>query len=384
MLLKDKVMETGSAPTTEEFVLLDYSNEKRIERNMEMDEFPYDAVFGVQQIMPHFSRRTFPCSFLKKIFLVDSPGVVSHASRPFDFTTAAELMTQESDLIFFFFNFEHSESLDVIDLYNGVHAAASSRNRHLLTILNRTDTADSIKDFAKTFATLMVNINRRPKVTQKKEKSVAPEIATGWLFPHWPQYYEMEKRERPRYLGDTDEFIQDGHKVVSHLHDAPIYSVRAKLYDLKLYAGRLLWHLRARKELIRNHFWNAVRFYGLNALLVCVFGSVCWFSGDLYYILIALVVCLFAAIFIKTSVSIPDIVASTKPSPWLPSSFEEEIVSALSYDIDKRVFAAHEPALTQRCNEILHTHHPALEARMSEISLVSKQMGFMELDFEVK
>jgi hypothetical protein len=307
---------------------------------------------------------------------VDTPGVVSNATRPFDFNSVAKLLAEESDLILYFFNFEHAESLDVIHLYHSILLATSNNNRHLLTILNRTDTADSIKDFAKTFATLMVNIS-------SLKKSNSPEIATGWLFPHWPEYYKIEKKERPRYLGDSDEFTQDATKVLSHLNDAPIYAVRTKIYDFKMYTGKLLWHLKARKELLRTHFWNLVRYYSFHSFLLFIFFGVCWCTEEMLTIAFTLFLCLIAAVFVRVSVSIPDIVKNSKPFTWLPSSYEEEVIDSLNAKIDDKLFKHCEPALTQRCLDIIHTHHPALETKMSEIALSAKQMGFLDLDFEL-
>ena len=180
--------------------------------------------------------------------------MVDNQSRPYDFPFAAERMAKESDLVLFFFNFEHAESNDVISFFKRINKVANDHQRFNFKVfffifffvlgvtisfspssfffspllpptpqvLNRIDTADSVKDFAKTFATLMVNINRdnslppdpysvvSPSSSSPSSGPSAPEVATGWLFPVWPQYYEIEKKPMPVSLGDLDDFVHDG------------------------------------------------------------------------------------------------------------------------------------------------------------------------------
>ena len=78
---------------------------------------------------PHISKRMLPVPMLKKFHLVDSPGVVDNQSRPYDFPFAAERMAKESDLVLFFFNFEHAESNDVIGFFKRINKIANDHQR---------------------------------------------------------------------------------------------------------------------------------------------------------------------------------------------------------------------------------------------------------------
>jgi len=400
MLMKDKILETGSSPTTEQFVVLDYSPDARMERNVDIEEFPYDEIFKVHGVNPHVSKRMLPVGMLKKFHLVDSPGVVDNQSRPYDFPFAAERMAKESDLVLFFFNFEHSESNDVIAFFKRINKISNDHQRFIFKVLNRIDTADSVKDFAKTFATLMVNINRDNSLAPQVEAPTAPvgapappEVATGWLFPIWPEYYEIEKKPTPTTLGDLDDFVSDGKKILTTLGDAPVHCVRAKIHDLKLFSSHVLWACRARDELNRRRRWETQKKVLVVLACILMVALIYFLFQDLQMTAAAATfAALVAGFWLVThreqtdddslEESIRQVVHDTRPSPLLPSSMFDEIEQTLYNDLDNKTFYAHYKPLVALAHDVIRNQHPELETKLSDLSLVSRQFGYMDLDFE--
>ena len=339
---------------------------------------------------------------LKKFHLVDSPGVVDNQSRPYDFPFAAERMAKESDVVLFFFNFEHAESNDVIAFFKRINKIANEHQRFIFKVLNRIDTADSVKDFAKTFATLMVNINRDNSLGAPQAESsasspvgpAAPEVATGWLFPIWPEYYEIEKKPKPTALGDLDDFMNDGKKILTTMGDAPIHCVRAKIHDLKLFSSHVLWACRARDELNRSRRWETQKKVLVVLACALMVGLVYFLFNDLSITgAAATVAALFLGFWLfaanrdddgdSLEESIRQVVHDTRPSPLLPSSMGDEIEQGLLYnDLDSKKFYSHYKPLIALAHDVIRNQHPELETKLSDLSLVSRQFGYMDLDFE--
>ena len=80
--------------------------------------------------------------------------------------------------------------------------------------------------------------------------------------------------------------------------------------------------------------------------------------------------------------SIRQVVHDTRPSPLLPSSMGEEIEQTLYMDLENKKFYAHYKGLMALAHDVIRNQHPELETKLSDLSLVSRQFGYMDLDFE--
>ena len=160
------VQDTGVAPTDDSFTVILFGDEER--------EFFGPAAIGqlppdflplkdlgpdfLQHLAVKFRRR----DFLKRVQLVDSPGMIDaaagSATRTYDFTRAVKTFAEISDLVMFLFDPEKpgttGETVDVLS------SCLRGIEFKLRVLLNKADTFDSMEDYARAYGTLCWNLAR--------------------------------------------------------------------------------------------------------------------------------------------------------------------------------------------------------------------------------
>ena len=160
------VQETGVAPTDDAFTVLLFGEEEReffgpAALGQAPAEFQGLAALG-PDFLQHFAVKFRNREFLKKVQLVDSPGMIDtpagSVARAYDFTGAVKALAETSDLVLFLFDPEKpgttGETVDVLS------ACLRGIEFKLRVLLNKADTFDSMEDYARAYGTLCWNLAR--------------------------------------------------------------------------------------------------------------------------------------------------------------------------------------------------------------------------------
>ncbi|MBQ7666700.1 MAG: dynamin family protein, partial [Kiritimatiellae bacterium] len=160
------VQETGVAPTDDAFTVLLFGEEEReffgpAALGQAPAEFKCLAALG-PDFLQHFAVKFRNREFLRRIQLIDSPGMIDTpsgtVSRSYDFTAAVRAFADLADIVLFLFDPEKpgttGESVDVLS------ASLRGIEFKLRVLLNKADTFDSMEDYARAYGTLCWNLAR--------------------------------------------------------------------------------------------------------------------------------------------------------------------------------------------------------------------------------
>ncbi|MGI5869771.1 MAG: dynamin family protein [Kiritimatiellia bacterium] len=160
------VQDTGVAPTDDRFTVILYGD-------VEQDyygpaaigqlpaEFASIATMG-PAFLQHVQVKIRKRDYLKHVNLIDSPGMIDtaegHATRSYDFPRAVRKFAELSDLVFFLFDPDKpgttAEAVSVLS------KCLFGIEFKLRVLLNKSDTFDSMYDFARAYGTLCWNLAR--------------------------------------------------------------------------------------------------------------------------------------------------------------------------------------------------------------------------------
>ena len=160
------VQDTGVAPTDDSFTILLYGKEEH--------EFYGPAALGQlpaefqalsklgPDFLQHLAVKVRDREYLKGVNLIDSPGMIDNpegsVSRAYDFTAAVRSFAEICDLVLFLFDPDKpgttGETVDVLS------ACLRGIEFKLRVLLNKSDTFDSMEDYARAYGTLCWNLAR--------------------------------------------------------------------------------------------------------------------------------------------------------------------------------------------------------------------------------
>lgn len=160
------VQDTGVAPTDDCFTVILYGEfEQDYYGPAALGQLPVEfaslASMGprfLQHLRVKFRKR----DYLKQVNLIDSPGMIDSAegtsTRSYDFTAAVRSFSEISDLVFFLFDPEKpGTTAEAVSVLSRCMFGIEFKLR---VLLNKTDTFDSLYDFARAYGTLCWNLAR--------------------------------------------------------------------------------------------------------------------------------------------------------------------------------------------------------------------------------
>ena len=160
------VQDTGVAPTDDRFTVIlfgeveqDYYGPAAI--GQLPAEFANIAAMG-PAFLQHLQVKVRNRPYLKHVNLIDSPGMIDtaegHATRIYDFPGAVRKFAETADLVFFLFDPDKpgttAEAVSVLS------KCLFGIEFKLRVLLNKSDTFDSMYDFARAYGTLCWNLAR--------------------------------------------------------------------------------------------------------------------------------------------------------------------------------------------------------------------------------
>lgn len=160
------VQDTGVAPTDDGFTVLLYGDQVEDVCGPAAlprlpDEFKVLEVLG-PSFLRHLKVKYRPLPLLKKVALVDSPGMIDSAegtvSRDYDFPNAVRRFSSLADTIFFLFDPEKPGTTgETVDIFA---TALRGCEFKLRVLLNKCDCFRSLYDFARTYGAICWNLAR--------------------------------------------------------------------------------------------------------------------------------------------------------------------------------------------------------------------------------
>jgi len=194
------IQDTGVAPTDDCFTVILYGEfEQDYYGPAALGQLPVEfasfASMGpnfLQHLRVKFRKRPY----LKQVNLIDSPGMIDSAegtsTRSYDFIAAVRSFAEISDLVFFLFDPEKpgttAESVSVLS------RCMFGIEFKLRVLLNKTDTFDSLYDFARAYGTLCWNLARVLRMkdiptiyttyTPNPETRAAAKLDLTWFDKH--------------------------------------------------------------------------------------------------------------------------------------------------------------------------------------------------------
>ena len=160
------VQDTGVAPTDDRFTVIlfgevaqDYYGPAAV--GQLPAEFANIVAMG-PAFLQHLQVKVRNRPYLKHVNLIDSPGMIDtaegHATRSYDFPGAVRKLAELSDLVFFLFDPDKpgttAEAVSVLS------KCLFGIEFKLRVLLNKSDTFDSMYDFARAYGTLCWNLAR--------------------------------------------------------------------------------------------------------------------------------------------------------------------------------------------------------------------------------
>ena len=196
----------GPEPTTDRFtIVMDGPDERVIPGNAlaASKGCPYKGLdkFGVA-FLNKFEGSQVPCEVLKKITIVDTPGVLSgekqRINRGYDFTAVTAWFAFRSDMIIILFD---THKLDISDEFSEVMQSLKGNEEKVRCVLNKADQIDRQK-LVRVYGALLWSLG---KVLQ------TPEVTRVYVGSFWDQpllcndnalLFEMEQKDLMNELHD--------------------------------------------------------------------------------------------------------------------------------------------------------------------------------------
>ena len=160
------VQDTGVAPTDDRFTVIlfgeveqDYYGPAAV--GQLPAEFANIAAMG-PAFLQHLRVKIRNRPYLKQVNLIDSPGMIDtaegHATRSYDFSGVVRKFAELSDLVFFLFDPDKpGTTAEAVSVLSKCMFGIEFKLR---VLLNKSDTFDSMYDFARAYGTLCWNLAR--------------------------------------------------------------------------------------------------------------------------------------------------------------------------------------------------------------------------------
>ena len=239
-LLERPVQKTGIAPTDDGFTVLAYSDRPEESAGPAAALRPEVTFSELDRFGPAFLSRLklklLDNDILKNMTLVDSPGMIDAATtaqeRGYDFMSAVRNFGEAADLILFFLDPEKPGTTG--ETIAAFTKGLSGMENKILILMNKADTFQSIRDFARDYGALCWNLSR---VIQTKDM---PEIYTTYVPLRDQAEVEPENSEGIP-LDGFDDAREDVIREVRHALNRRVDNVISTLTEQ---AERLDMHVR--------------------------------------------------------------------------------------------------------------------------------------------
>jgi GTPase SAR1 family protein len=184
-LLESTLQDTGVAPTDDGFTVIRHGDTAEVRDGSSLVGHPEMGFAGLQQFGPtlvsHLRLKRFPASILRRITLVDTPGMIDSAhaevGRGYDFLAVVRWFAERADVIVLLFDPDKpgttGETLTVLK------SALVDLSHKVLFVLNKVDRFESVNDFAKAYGALCWNL---AKAIPKKD---VPAIFSMYVPGPW-------------------------------------------------------------------------------------------------------------------------------------------------------------------------------------------------------
>lgn len=166
LLGEPPVQDTGVAPTDDGFTFLIYGEQDEdvfgpAAVSKLPDEFRVLESFG-SAFLQHLAVKTRKREVLKKVHLIDSPGMIDSAegaaTRNYDFAGAVKRFAELCDMVFFLFDPDKPGTTG--ETVNVFAKSLRGVEFKLRVLLNKCDAFTSLYDFARAYGTLCWNLSR--------------------------------------------------------------------------------------------------------------------------------------------------------------------------------------------------------------------------------
>ena len=244
----------GPEPTTDRFVaVLDGPDERIIPGNAlaVAADMPYRGLerFGVS-FLNRFEGVSLPSQVLRKITLIDTPGVLSgekqRVARGYDFTAVCSWFAARADLIFLLFD---AHKLDISDEFRSVIESLRGNDDKIRCILNKADQIDRQR-LMRVYGALMWSIGKVVKT---------PEVLRVYVGSFWDQplmyqdnaaLFEMEEKDLMNDLKSLpcNNVIRKINELVKRVRIAKVHCFI--LSYLREQMPMLMGHSKKQKQLI--------------------------------------------------------------------------------------------------------------------------------------
>ena len=194
------VQDTGVAPTDDGFTIILYGDKDEdfygpAALGRLTKEFANLNKYG-PEFLQHLRVKYRKCDFLKKVNLIDSPGMIDTAggstTRNYDFSKVARSFVELSNIVFFMFDPDKpgttSETVEILS------NCLFGMEFKLRILLNKCDTFENMYDFARSYGALCWNLSRvlktkdLPKIyttfTPNDTTRVSTQIDLNWFEKH--------------------------------------------------------------------------------------------------------------------------------------------------------------------------------------------------------
>ena len=282
--LNQDLQLTGMAPTDEDFTIIRYGTIEQSQSGNSLISNPELGYAGLSQFGPrflsHLRLKSSTNERLKKISLVDTPGMIDsadqEANRGYEFQSVVRWFAERADLVMLFFDPERpGTTAETLHVYT--HALRDFDHK-LLVIMNKVDQFKKLSDFARCYGTLCWNLG---KVMRTKD---LPQIYVTYLpLPN-----------QPRSPLPMEEFELSRQKLLDRMQQTTLQRADNVLTEVTIYLDRLLLHTQILDQSRSAYRQRILRSYGIailfgigSALLTIVPNPIIELSPPLTYAAIA-------------------------------------------------------------------------------------------------
>lgn len=275
-LLGERIQKTGIAPTDDGFTILTYSETPEESAGPAAALRPEITFADLDRFGPAFLSRLklkmISNPLLTSMTLVDSPGMIDAATtaqeRGYDFMSAVRTFGEAADLILFFLDPEKPGTTG--ETIAAFTRGLSGMENKVLILMNKADTFENIRDFARDYGALCWNLSR---VIQTKDM---PEIYTTYVPLR-------ESTAAPGADGrgiPLDGFDEAREEVIAEVKRAMNRRVDNVISTLTEQAERLDMHVRVCWELKRSALTASAISTFVTFLLVAGTAGIAWMMRD--------------------------------------------------------------------------------------------------------
>lgn len=246
-LLGETVQKTGIAPTDDGFTVIAHGNQEEQSTGPAAARRSEITVTELERFGPAFMARLklklLDNEQLRSMTLVDSPGMIDAATtaqaRGYDFMSAVRRFGESADLILFFLDPEKPGTTgETIAAFTNALSGMESKT---LILMNKADTFDHIRDFARDYGALCWNLSR---VINTKD---LPDIYTTFIPLTQQANQRVENRAIPLQGFDEarEDVLQQIGRSLHRRYDNVIGTLTEQAERLDMHV-RVVWAVKKR------------------------------------------------------------------------------------------------------------------------------------------